>query len=106
RVPRRAGYIGLSHGAVATLSSLKRVFPIVKGWVSGTLALEISGLDIEDLRLVPDDDAEDLSYDLAQSVLLLDNEGTLSDHLLIRAGLFGVPCIGPRTRSTQRLLWP
>jgi glycosyltransferase involved in cell wall biosynthesis len=106
RVPRRPAYIGLAPCDVTSWLSLKTIFPNVTGWMVGTRPLEPGNQDVDDMRVTPLDRWEEISYDLAQSVLLVGTEGSFPDQLLVLAGWFGVPCIGPRGMPMQRELWP
>jgi hypothetical protein len=49
---------------------------------------------------------EEVRFDLAQSVLLLNVTGDLPETLLIDAALYGVPCVGTGRNREQRNLWP
>ncbi len=110
RVPRTIGHMGMAAADVPVFLELKKIFPILSGWVvaSGENPPED---DIEvwtacDLRLRRFGCAEEARFDLAQSVLLLNVSGALPAQLLIDAACYGVPCIGSAIPAEQANLWP
>jgi hypothetical protein len=76
RVPRTIGHVGMADGGVPVFLELKRIFPILSGWVVAASA--------EDLR-----EGEEKAW-------------TASD---LRS-CYGVPCIGSAIAAEQSNLWP
>ena len=112
RVPRTAGYVCVAPTDVALFLELKRIFPILNGWVPlrsrSRPEMEHSpeNLEIKDLEYRHMECLEEGRFDLAQSILLLNVGGGMASELLIDAALFGVPCVGTRQAEAQRCLWP
>jgi len=104
RVPRRLGYVGVSPGDAAVFVQLRRIFPILQGWVPAPLGQEPDG--VAGLEVLPLTAPEEVRFEVAQSVLLLNVSGELPEELLVDAGLYGVPCIGTRRARAQQILWP
>lgn len=109
KVPRTVGYLGMGKGDIPVFEELKRIFPVLSGWVFGTSSgsagkpeeMRVSGLEWRDFSI-----AEEARFDLAQSVLLINVNGDLPRELLIDAALYGVPCIGTGKNPEQKNLWP
>jgi hypothetical protein len=109
KVPRTVGYLGMGKGDIPIFEKLKRIFPVLSGWVlggcSGSAAnaedTSASGLELRDISI-----PEEARFDLAQSVLLINVSGALPKSLLIDAALYGVPCIGTGKNPEQKNLWP
>jgi glycosyltransferase involved in cell wall biosynthesis len=87
RVRRQPGRIGLTEPGRPVSAALRRIFPGLSEWLPAA-----AGRD--DCRL-----------GLAQSVLLLDLDGSLPDWLLVEAAALGVACVGAPSRA-QVELWP
>ncbi len=104
RVVRSPAYIGVGPGDEGIFSELKRIFPILGGWVAVQTGAE--GEAPEGLSHVFLDSWEEARYDLAQSVLLLNVHGGLPDATLLDSALYGVPCIGWQKSEAQQILWP
>jgi glycosyltransferase involved in cell wall biosynthesis len=104
RVVRSPAYVGVGPGDEGTFQELRSLFPILCGWVPilGGAGAESS----EGLNYVSLDRWEEARYDLAQSVLLLNVHGGLSDAILLDSALYGVPCIGWQKSEAQQILWP
>lgn len=103
-VPRQQGYICVAQSDVGLFVDLRRIFPSLIGWgIPSCLAPQS---DQEDILLLPVKDAEDASYELARSVLLLDVSGEIPQAMLVNAALYGVLCIGAKGVGTQLKLWP
>jgi glycosyltransferase involved in cell wall biosynthesis len=105
RVPRRPGSIGLADADVPVFDALKRLFPILTGWIPST-SFPARVPEGDGLRMVPMENPEDAFADLSRSVLLLNGGGSLPESLLVNAALFGVVCIGTSRVEAQRVLWP
>jgi glycosyltransferase involved in cell wall biosynthesis len=103
RVPRRLGYVGMTPADVAVFLALRRVFPVLNGWAAR--AAEAPWMDVP-IKPVPAAKPEDVRYELAQSTLLLNVAGELSESMLADAALFGVPCVGGARSAAQLALWP
>lgn len=104
RVLRNPGHVGVALGDENIFSSLKRIFPMMDGWMpvwNPSNAPSLTGLAI-----VGQDNWAAARYKMAQSILLLNSSGELSDEFLMDAGLFGVACIGSGTSEVQQKLWP
>jgi len=95
-VPRRFGRVCVGPGSALAFLGLGRIFPALGGWspVAGE----------EELLVTHVADPEEARYDLAQSILVLDLDGELSEEALAEAALYGVPCVG--SGDVQRKLWP
>jgi glycosyltransferase involved in cell wall biosynthesis len=104
RVLRSPAYIGVAAGDRNIFLDLRRIFPMLAGWVPGISDTETQA--DESLRVVPLRRSEEARYKLAQSVLLLNVSGEFSEATLIDAALYGVPCIGTTRSEAQRALWP
>jgi len=104
RVPRRPGHLGVAAGDEEVFLTLKRIFPILDGWMPLWACLSDSVCD--GLTVVRLDTWQAARYELAQSVLLLNSSGDLPDELLVDAGLFGVACVGSGASEVQQKLWP
>lgn len=103
RVPRRLGYVGMAPADVDVFRALRSIFPVLNGWAAG--APDTPRMDVP-IRPVAAEKPEDARYDLAQSALLLNIAGDLSESLLVDAALFGVPCVGSTRNAAQLALWP
>jgi hypothetical protein len=104
RVMRSPAYVGVAPGDEALFTKLKHIFPILGGWVP---VLGGAGAESpEGLNYVSLDRWEEARYDLAQSVLLLNVHGGLSDAILLDSALYEVPCIGWQQSEAQQKLWP
>jgi glycosyltransferase involved in cell wall biosynthesis len=111
RVPRRAGYVGLAAGDRAIFAALKRLFPILNGWVAhfdhATAEPEANDCQRDSgWRTLTAEDPEEARFELAQTVLLLNVSGTLPEALLHDAALFGALCVGTSLSPAQREFWP
>jgi glycosyltransferase involved in cell wall biosynthesis len=111
RVPRTIGHVGMAGGGVPVFLELKRIFPILSGWVVAASAEDLregeeKAWTASDLRLRRFECPEEARFDLAQSVLLLNIDGALPAQLLIDAACYGVPCIGSAIAAEQSNLWP
>jgi len=104
RVPRTIGHLGMGPASVPVFVELKRIFPILSGWVALPHSAETTLP--ADLEYRTFHSPEELRFDLAQSVLLLDFAGELPVSLLIDAALYGVPCISAGNHAVHRTLWP
>jgi glycosyltransferase involved in cell wall biosynthesis len=102
RVPRRPGSVGMASGDTQLFAGLKRLFPVLSGWVP-MFALR---REEEGLRFLPLSQPADARYELAQSVLLLNVSGELPESLLVDCALYGVPCVGSPEMVAQQNLWP
>jgi len=110
RVPRTIGYMGMAAGDVPVFLELKRIFPILSGWVAVTdedsIGAESRAWASSDLRLRRLECVEEARFDLAQCVLLLNIAGALPAQLLVDAACYGVPCVGSAIAAEQSTLWP
>lgn len=104
RVMRSPAYVGVARGDEAIFTELKRIFPILAGWIPVPGGAD--GASPEGLSYVSLDRWEEARYDLAQSVLLFNVHGGLSDATLLDSALYGVPCIGWQKSEAQQILWP
>jgi glycosyltransferase involved in cell wall biosynthesis len=104
RVLRTPAYIGVAPGDRGIFFDLKRIFPVLAGWVPGISAAG-SGSD-ESLRVFAMQSAEEARYKVAQSVLLLNVSGEFSEASLIDAALYSAVCVGTAQSEAQRNLWP
>jgi glycosyltransferase involved in cell wall biosynthesis len=104
RLVRSAGYLGVAPGDQAIFDALRNIFPVLGGWLPGWPPSAEAGSD--SLRVVPCATSEELRYDLAQSVLLLNVSGQFSDVTLVDAALYGVPCVGTGASAIQQEFWP
>jgi len=104
RVVRSAAYVGVAPGDEGIFRELRRIFPILGGWipVRGSADSEAP----EGLSHVFLDRWEEARYDLAQSVLLFNVHGGFPDATLLDSALYGVPCIGWQKSEAQQTLWP
>jgi glycosyltransferase involved in cell wall biosynthesis len=98
-VPRRPGYVGLTTAEVAIFRRLRRIFPILHGWIPAR------GIGHDANEPGCRTCADDPRYELAQSILLIDLHDGLPESVLIDAALFGVPCLGG-SGDLQQLFWP
>jgi glycosyltransferase involved in cell wall biosynthesis len=108
RILRTAGYLAVAPGDCDLFRRLQALFPMIVGWVPKISGRE-SALETENsagLTQIPIDTEESARYDLAQSILLLNVSGGLTDEYLISAALFAVPCIGFPGSEAQQALWP
>ena len=101
RLLRNPGYIGMAPADKPIFEELERIFPMVNGWMPGTA----SGGTESSIKIVAGEDTRGLRYELAQSVLLLNVSGSISEATLIDGALYGVVCIGAQTEA-QLALWP
>jgi glycosyltransferase involved in cell wall biosynthesis len=107
RILRTAGYVCVSPGDRGLFRRLQAIFPMISGWIP-TLSGGNAGPKHEvnnDLTEIPVDSPQRARYDLAQSILLLNVSGELTDEYVIDAALFAVPCIGPPRSEAQQALW-
>ena len=104
KVLRRMGYLGLAPDDAAIFKRLRRIFPVLSAWVPKQApdcdweGAEVTGVSME----CP----EEARFELAQSVLLLNVSGQLSEALLRDAAWLGVPCVGTEAQPAQSILWP
>jgi hypothetical protein len=103
-VRRRFGYVGISPGDAPVFAALRRIFPILRGWMPSD-PIERSQI-VDGLEEHPLTSPEELQLELARSVLLLNVNGRLPEELLVDAAFYGVPCIGNRDGQAQQSLWP
>lgn len=108
RVLRTPGYIGFPLDDAAVFLALQAIFPILSGWMptrtdAGEDTLFASEINISQISV---DSALEARYDSAQSILLLNVSGELTDDFVIDACLFAVPCLGTPESSAQQELWP
>jgi glycosyltransferase involved in cell wall biosynthesis len=110
RVPRSPGFVCIAPTDVSLFLELKRIFPILSGWVPLWSRPEMGStpenLEVEDLEYRYLECIEEGRFDLAQSILLLNVGGGMASELLIDAALFGVPCVGTGQNEAQLCLWP
>jgi glycosyltransferase involved in cell wall biosynthesis len=109
RVVRNPGYIGVASGDQSVFVELKKIFPMLGGWMpefAEPLTKNAAEVRSKSLRVVQTQSSQELRYELAQSVLLFNVSGELPDATLIDAALYGVPCIGTNQSAAQRVLWP
>jgi hypothetical protein len=110
RVPRSPGTMCIAPTDVPLFLELKRIFPILSGWVPLRSGNETEcvpenhgakGLEFRHLEC-----PEEGRFDLAQSILLVNVGGSLAEEILIDAALYGVPCVGTGQSEAQQCLWP
>jgi glycosyltransferase involved in cell wall biosynthesis len=109
RVVRQPAYMGVALGDQVAFLELKHIFPMLAGWVPAIVTSHSQGepnLLSKRLHAVQATCSQELRYQVAQSVLLLNVSGDLPEATLIDAGLYGVPCIGTSRSGAQRTLWP
>jgi glycosyltransferase involved in cell wall biosynthesis len=108
RVPRTIGYIGMGAGDVPLFEELKRIFPILSGWVAASYRVEPDRKrpEFDALDVRPFATAAHARFDVAQSILMLNTTDELPEQVLIDGGLYGVPCVGSASVAAQRDLWP
>ncbi len=110
RVPRSPGYVCIAPTDVPLFLELKRIFPILSGWVPLWSRPEMESapgnLEIKDLEFRHLECLEEGRFDLAQSTLLVNVGGGLAKEILIDAALYGVPCVGTGQVEAQQCLWP
>ena len=82
QVPRRPGAVCAAPGDELVFLALQRIFPILEA---------VDELD---------------RFELAQTVLVLNVRGGLTEDVLIDAALLGTPCIGTDEAEPQTILWP
>jgi glycosyltransferase involved in cell wall biosynthesis len=107
RILRTAGYVCVSPGDYDLFRRLQAIFPMISGWIptlSGGNTAPKHRLN-NDLTEIPVDSPQRARYDLAQSILLLNVSGELTDEYVVDAALFAVPCIGPPRSEAQQALW-
>src|SRR5262249_16876406 len=85
RMMRSPAYVGVARGDEALFTELNRIFPILAGWVP--VLGGVDGGAPEGLSYVSLDRWEEARYDLAQSVLLFNVHGGLSDATLLDSAL-------------------
>jgi glycosyltransferase involved in cell wall biosynthesis len=90
-VPRQPGLVGVGATDYALFEALRRVFPALASWRTPAPGAAASLDFLEGLLRV---------------ILILDQGGTLSESLRVKAALAGVPCIGPAQAPLQAQLWP
>jgi len=105
RVPRTIGHMGMTAADVPLFLELKRIFPILSGWVVLQERDQIDS-DARDLSWRRLECLEESRYDLAQSVLLLNLSGAVPSRILVDAASYGVPCVGSAGIDEQLALWP
>jgi glycosyltransferase involved in cell wall biosynthesis len=109
KVVRRSGYVGMAPGDAAIFESLRKLFPVLSAWVPRQIGSDPNGVyeaDESTNTSVLITGPEDARFEVAQSVLLLNQSGGLPEEILWDSALFGVPCVGSVEDSQQRLLWP
>jgi hypothetical protein len=104
RVPRTIGHVGMSAADLPIFLELKKIFPILSGWVVTSAGDQ--NIEQPELRSYSPESPEEIRFDLAQSVLLLNVSGALPASLLVDAACYGVPCVGPAKSAEQLKLWP
>ena len=104
KVPRRPGYIGVAPSDTSIFLQLKKIFPILTGWVPAWSPG--SKIAVEGLEWTPLSQTEDARYELSQAVLLLNVSGEIPEQMLADAALFGVLTIGTSDATAQTKLWP
>lgn len=104
RVPRRPAYVCVAAGDLEVFQALKLIFPALSGWIP--VFSPLAEPEIEDLELAPLNSYDDGRYKLAQSILVLNLSGEISEPMLTDAAYYGVPCVGFELNRVQTTLWP
>jgi len=104
-VPRRPGFTGMAAGDVGAFLELRKIFPLLHGWIPGGSRPDVALADAP-VKYLSTRDPSDARYELAQSGLLLNASGGLPEVMLVDAALYGLPCIGTGTSESQLALWP
>lgn len=102
---RRFGHLIIADTDVPLFLDLRRLFPILRGWVIGDAPLNAEYERPHGLKFLAED-SEDCHSRLAQATLILNMGNRLSEVTLIDAALCGVPCIGSPKSRAQTDLWP
>jgi len=104
RVVRSPAYVAVTTADREVFSRLKRIFPILGGWMPGFGGV-FDTLD-PSIRAVPIEDWRQVRYELVQSVLMINLSGDFPQSVLMDAALYGVPCIGAGSLPAQCEFWP
>lgn len=102
---RPFGHMIVGKIDVPLFLALRRLFPVLRGWVISDTPL-ITEHEQPDVVKLLSEDPKSFHYRLAQTTLILDTGNQISDAILVDAALCGVPCIGSQKSRLQANLWP